>query len=84
MLALGLLSTGLAYIIFFGLLASAGSTNLSLVTLLVPVSAQILGALALGEPITLRALAGMALIAAGLALIDGRLVRRARSPSPSA
>ena len=83
-LGLGQLSTGLAYIIFFGLLASAGATNLSLVTLLVPVSAQVLGALVLGEPITMRALAGMLLIAIGLGLIDGRLVRRSPPPSPSA
>lgn len=40
---LALLSTALAYIIFFGLLASAGATNTSLVTLLIPVSAVLLG-----------------------------------------
>ncbi len=73
---LGLLSTGLAYLIFFRLLASAGATNLSLVTLLVPVSALLLGHLVLSEPITPRALGGMALIAAGLAAIDGRVFRR--------
>jgi drug/metabolite transporter (DMT)-like permease len=73
-LGLGLLSTGLAYMIFFRLLASAGPTNLSLVTLLVPVSAMLLGRLVLDEPITLRALAGMALIGTGLAAIDGRII----------
>lgn len=73
---LGLLCTGLAYLIFFALLRSAGATNLSLVTLLVPVSALFLGWLVLNEPITEGALAGMALIALGLAAIDGRLLRR--------
>lgn len=73
---LGLLSTGIAYMIFFSLLASAGPTNLSLVTLLVPVSALLLGRIVLGEPFGLRALGGMALIGAGLAAIDGRVLRR--------
>lgn len=73
---LGLLSTGVAYIIFFGLLATAGATNLSLVTLLVPISALMLGRLVLDEPITPSAIFGMVLIAIGLAAIDGRLFRR--------
>jgi len=72
---LGLLCTGLAYIIFFAVLASAGATNLSLVTLLIPVSALLLGRVVLGEPITPGALGGTALIALGLAAIDGRLLR---------
>jgi len=76
---LGLLSTGMAYLLFFSVLASAGATNLSLVTLLVPVSALLLGRVVLHEPIGLRAVFGMALIAAGLAAIDGRLFNRRRS-----
>lgn len=75
-IGLGLFSTGIAYLLFFNLLASAGPTNLSLVTLLVPVSALFLGRVVLDEPISPRALIGMALIAAGLAAIDGRLLRR--------
>ena len=71
---LGLLCTGLAYIIFFAVLASAGATSLSLVTLMVPVSALLLGRVVLGEPITPGAMGGMALIALGLAAIDGRLL----------
>jgi drug/metabolite transporter (DMT)-like permease len=78
-LGLGLLSTGLAYVIFFALLSSAGATNLSLVTLLVPVSALLLGHVVLAEPITWQAVAGMALIGAGLAAIDGRLLRAMRT-----
>ncbi|MGL4405251.1 MAG: DMT family transporter [Notoacmeibacter sp.] len=72
--ALALLSTALAYVIFFRVLASAGATNVSLVTLLIPVSAILLGSLILGEELALRHYAGMALIATGLLAIDGRLL----------
>ncbi len=71
-LALALISTALAYVIYFRILASAGSTNILLVTVLNPVSAILLGALVLGERLELRHFAGMAVIAAGLAAIDGR------------
>jgi drug/metabolite transporter (DMT)-like permease len=71
----GLLSTALAYILYFRILAAAGATNLLLVTFLIPVSAILLGALVLGERLDARHFAGMALIGAGLALIDGRLLR---------
>jgi drug/metabolite transporter (DMT)-like permease len=73
---LALISTALAYVIFFRLLASAGSTNLMLVTFLIPVSAILLGVGLLGERLEPRHLVGMALIGAGLAAIDGRLWRR--------
>lgn len=75
---LAMLSTALAYLIYFRLLASAGATNLLLVTFLIPVSAILLGVLILGEALLVRQLAGFALIALGLAAIDGRLVRAAR------
>ena len=51
---------------------AAGATNASLVTLIVPVSAILLGALFLGERLELFDFAGMALIAVGLVTIDGR------------
>jgi len=73
-----LLCTAVAYLVYFRLLATAGATNLLLVTLLVPVGAVIAGALALDEPLTLPMLAGMALIGLGLAIIDGRLLARLR------
>jgi drug/metabolite transporter (DMT)-like permease len=75
-LALGVFSTALAYILFFRILARAGSTNLLLVTFLIPIVAVLLGVALLGEALLLRHLAGFALIAAGLAAIDGRLLRR--------
>ena len=71
-LALAALSTALAYVLFFRLLATAGATNLLLVTLLIPASAVLLGVLFLGETFLPRQGAGMALIALGLAAIDGR------------
>jgi drug/metabolite transporter (DMT)-like permease len=71
---LALLSTALAYVIFFRILALAGATNLLLVTLLIPVSALLLGGIVLGEAITASQLAGMALIFVGLAIIDGRVL----------
>jgi drug/metabolite transporter (DMT)-like permease len=73
LLALGTFSTALAYVLFFRILASAGSTNIALVTLLVPVSAILLGWLILGEILSLNHLFGMGLISLGLLAIDGRL-----------
>jgi drug/metabolite transporter (DMT)-like permease len=72
LLALALLSTALAYVIYFRILAVAGATNLLLVTFLIPVSALFLGIGVLGERLAPGHLAGMALIALGLAAIDGR------------
>ena len=72
---LSLLSTALAYLIYFRVLAAAGATNLLLVTFLIPPSALALGVAVLGERPTLGAIAGMALIFVGLAAVDGRLVR---------
>lgn len=74
-IALALVSTALAYVIFFRILKRAGSTNLSLVTLLIPPSALLLGVLFLGEVIAPHHLAGMGLIGFGLLLLDGRLFR---------
>jgi drug/metabolite transporter (DMT)-like permease len=70
------LSSALAYLIFFRILASAGATAVSLVTFLIPISAAGLGWLVLGERLEPRQLAGLGLILAGLAVIDGRMFRR--------
>ncbi|WP_341898089.1 DMT family transporter [Ferrovibrio terrae] len=74
LLALGILSTALAYVLFFRVMAAAGS-NVNLVTLLVPVSAILLGVLVLDETLSARHLVGIAAVALGLAAIDGRLLR---------
>ena len=63
----------LGYVVYFRILATAGATNLLLVTLLMPAIALVLGTAALGERLAPRHFTGMAFIAAGLAVIDGRL-----------
>jgi drug/metabolite transporter (DMT)-like permease len=78
------LSTALAYLIYFRLLASAGATNLLLVTFLIPVSATALGWIVLGEALLPQHLYGFALIAAGLLAIDGRLIRNVRKGNRTA
>jgi drug/metabolite transporter (DMT)-like permease len=75
LLALAALSTALAYLIYFRILARAGATNVLLVTFLIPVSAVLLGTLLLGEQLAIRHFLGMAAIALGLAAIDGRVLR---------
>jgi len=75
LLALGLLSTALAYAIYFRLLARVGATNTIIVTFLIPVSAILLGTLLLHEPLKMRQLGGMACIFVGLAIIDGRIIK---------
>ncbi|MGO4403150.1 DMT family transporter [Bosea sp. RAF48] len=79
LVGLALLSTALAYVIFFRIMRRAGGTNVMLVTFLIPVSAILLGSLFLGEALQPRHFLGMAAIFAGLALIDGRLFRKART-----
>lgn len=75
---LAVISTALAYILYFRLLATAGAVNLTLVTFLVPVTSILLGTTFLGERLAANHFAGMTLIAAGLLVIDGRLWRRLR------
>lgn len=73
--ALALLSTALAYILYFRILAVAGSTNLLLVTFLIPGTAILLGIAFLGERLEAHHLAGMAVICLALVLLDGRVGR---------
>ena len=69
-LALGMLCTGVAYLLFFRVLTRSGAVAIALVTLLIPPSAIALGALVLGEEISAQNLIGMALIAVGLAAVN--------------
>jgi drug/metabolite transporter (DMT)-like permease len=80
LIALALLSTALAYVIFFRILLGGGALNVSLVTLLIPVSAILLGSLILHERLAPNHFGGMALIALGLLAIDGRLWRALVKP----
>src|SRR5207237_1161460 len=61
-LGLAALSTALAYLVFFQILRRSGATNVMLVTLLIPVTAILLGYLVLGENISLRAIPGALVI----------------------
>jgi drug/metabolite transporter (DMT)-like permease len=78
MFGLGLISTGLAFLIYFRVLARAGAVNFQLVAFLIPVSAILLGVGLLDERLETRHLVGMGAIAIGLAIIDGRPVRALR------
>lgn len=75
--ALALFCTALGYVLYFRLIDHAGATNALLVTLLVPPVAILLGSLFLGEQLAPQDFLGLALIAFGLAAIDGRLISAA-------
>ena len=78
LLGLAILSTAIAYLIYYRLLKTAGATNVLLVTYLIPVSAILLGWLVLGEQLAWTMIGGMTIIYAGLILIDGRLLKKFR------
>jgi drug/metabolite transporter (DMT)-like permease len=79
-LTLGIAGTGIAYILYYGLLAGAGASRAILITYLVPTFALVYGALLLGEPVTATAVGGLALVLGGVALGTGsvRLGRKRR------
>ena len=79
-LGLALVSTAYGYILFFKIMAQAGATNTSLVTLLVPPSAILLGFLFLNETLHALDMAGMILIGLGLVVLDGRITQRLIRP----
>ena len=71
-IGVALLSTAAAYVLYFRILATAGATNLLLVTLLMPAVGVALGVGVLDERLAAEHGLGMALIAFSLAAIDGR------------
>ncbi|WP_246045403.1 DMT family transporter [Rubellimicrobium roseum] len=73
---LALMASALAYLLFYRLLRRVGAGNTSVVTMLVPPVAILLGAVVLDESLPLRAFGGFALLALGLIILDGRLFRR--------
>jgi drug/metabolite transporter (DMT)-like permease len=75
LIGLAALSTSLAYIVFFRILVRSGPTNVMLVTLLIPVTAILLGHFVLGEPLTTQEIAGALIIGSALLVIDGRVFR---------
>ncbi len=72
LVGIAVLSTALAYILYFRILATTGATNLLLVTFLIPISAILLGIAFLDESLLPKHLVGMSLIGAGMAAVDGR------------
>lgn len=69
LLALGMMCSALAYILYFRLIADIGATDALTVTYLIPIFGVLWGALFLGEPFTLRMVAGSLVVIAGTALV---------------
>jgi drug/metabolite transporter (DMT)-like permease len=75
LLALGALSTGLAYLLFFQLLERVGPTKTTTVTYLIPIVGMLAGALVLGEPLTGGMLVGLVLVLASVLLVNEVRIR---------
>jgi drug/metabolite transporter (DMT)-like permease len=73
-----LVSTAFAYLLYYRVLAMAGSANLLLCTLMIPPVAILLGAWVRDEALPPHALAGFAVLALGLLVLDGRVLRAVR------
>ena len=69
-------ATAGAYLLYYSILAAAGSANTMIVTLLIPPVSILLGAVVLDEVLSPKVYAGLLLLAAGLIILDGRLIRR--------
>jgi len=74
-LGLAALATALAYIVFFQIVRRSGPSNVMLVTLLIPITAILLGSFVLGEQVSGREIAGALVIGSALLLIDGRVLK---------
>ena len=74
LLGLSILSTAIAYIIFYKLIASIGS-NVMLVTLLMPISAILMAIIFLNEELQYQHILGLILVLIGLLLVDGRILK---------
>jgi drug/metabolite transporter (DMT)-like permease len=81
---LGVLGTGVAYLLYFALIQRAGASKAILVTYLVPAFALFYGATILDEPLSARALGGLALILGGTTLATGVSLRRGGASAPAA
>ena len=80
-LALAMLCSVLAYILYFRILEQAGASNLLLCTIIIPPAAILLDALFLGQLISIRETSGLGLVILGLLIIDGRLISWLRQGS---
>jgi drug/metabolite transporter (DMT)-like permease len=82
LIALGLVCTALAYILYYSLIAEAGATRASIITYVNPAVAVWLGVVVLSEPLRLGTLVGFALILLGCALSTGLLREPRRAARP--
>ncbi|MEP6987645.1 MAG: EamA family transporter [Chloroflexota bacterium] len=85
MLALGLVNTFIAYIIFYALIPVLGAARTSMVTYVIPAVGLILGAIFLGEAVDIRLLIGAAMIMGSIGIVNlkfGNIFRRAPAPQP--
>ena len=73
---LAVLSTSVAYLLFFGIIERAGPSFVSLVTMIIPVSAILLGYFVIGEKLSAQDIFGAAIIGVALIIIDGRVLKR--------
>jgi drug/metabolite transporter (DMT)-like permease len=80
-LILGVLGTGVAYVLNYRLIADEGTVTASTVTYLIPLVAVVLGSLVLDEPVTWNLVAGAAIILVGVAVSEGRLDKGRTAPS---
>ena len=74
---LAIVGTAFAYLLFYKVLGEAGVSYVTLITLLIPVIAITLGAIILSERLHNSAFLGFGIVAIGLMITDGRLVRKA-------
>jgi drug/metabolite transporter (DMT)-like permease len=79
---LGVLSTGLAYVLYFRLIADLGATTASAVNYVVPIAAVLIGTVFLGEPVTWNVVVGGLIVLAGMAYAENRLTPRTASGTP--
>ncbi len=74
-------ATAGAYLLYYRIIAAAGAANAMIVTLLIPPVSIVLGAVVLKESLSSNVYVGLALLAVGLLILDGRLFARYRSPA---
>ena len=82
-LALGAIGTGLAYLLFYGLIADVGATSASLVTYLIPVVAVFLGVVVQSDPLTWNVFVGAGIVVAAAAMAEGRIGSRRVTEAPA-
>jgi len=83
-LVLGAAGTGIAYLVYHGLLRDAGATTTSLVTYFIPITAVVLGVTVLDEQVTWNLFAGAAVVIFGVALSENRVPLRTRADDDAA